>query len=60
MRVALSSAPTTADRPSPYCPLQHVLDSFSFTTSRVASLHLMLDRYVKFIADAHVCQFTLA
>lgn len=43
---------TTADPPP--CPSQHVLDSFSFTTSRVASLHHMLDRYVKFISDAHV------
>lgn len=34
--------------------LEHVLETFSFTTARVASLHLMLDRYVKFVANAHV------
>lgn len=33
---------------------KHVLESFSFTTARVASLHTMLDRYVKYISNTHV------
>lgn len=33
---------------------KHVLESFSFTTARVATLHTMLDRYVKYISNTHV------